>query len=214
MSRPAYLSMTRWEYNDPGRSLTEPEGAVQVEVPSPAIVLPHFTEEEVQVRIRAALAQAQATWQTRTEEQLTQLTSALAQQIQSFHAERMRYFQAAEAEVVHLVLGIARRILQREAALDPTLLRGLVRVALDRLGADAPAQLRVPAALLPFWQKAQANGEVPVRLGLSEDASLNGTDCVLESGFTRAHIGLELQLKELEQSFEDLMAKRPGSNGE
>src|SRR5438477_1184733 len=57
----------------------------------------------------------------------------VGQAIESFKDERAAYFAHIESEVVHLALAIARKILHREAQIDPLLLTGVVRVALEKL---------------------------------------------------------------------------------
>src|SRR5271155_1118702 len=57
------------------------------------------------------------------------LTAALAQ----FTRDRASYFQKVEGEVVQLALSIARKILHREAQIDPLLLAGIVRGALGKI---------------------------------------------------------------------------------
>ena len=71
-----------------------------------------------------------------------------------FTRDRASYFQKVEGEVVQLALGIARKILHREAQLDPLLLAGIVRVALEKIDgatgvdvAHSSAECRGVAAL-------------------------------------------------------------------
>src|SRR5438552_1991482 len=54
---------------------------------------------------------------------------AMRKTIEKFKEERTAYFARIESEVVHLALAIARKILHREAQMDPLLLTGMVHVA-------------------------------------------------------------------------------------
>ena len=63
-----------------------------------------------------------------------------------FDAERERYFEAVEPEVVKLALAVAARILRRESQMDALLLSGAVRVALGQLSTSTQVRLRVPSA--------------------------------------------------------------------
>ena len=56
---------------------------------------------------------------------------------EEFARERTKYFADVEAEVVKLALAIAARVLHREAELDPLLLTGVVRVALEKVAEDS-----------------------------------------------------------------------------
>ena len=63
--------------------------------------------------------------------------------VRDFVRERETYFQRVEAEVVGLALAIARKILHREAQVDPMLLAGVVRVGLDKVAAGTRVRLRI-----------------------------------------------------------------------
>ena len=65
--------------------------------------------------------------------------------LKEFEDERAEYFRRVEGEVVQLALAIARKILQREAELDPTLLTALVRIALERMQCGSVVRIRVAA---------------------------------------------------------------------
>ncbi len=64
------------------------------------------------------------------DEQLGRERASLAAALAEFTLDRATYFQKVEGEVIQLALAIARKILHREAQLDPLLLAGIVRVAL------------------------------------------------------------------------------------
>lgn len=171
---------------------------------------PRWTEEQVQARIQDAVAQVTATWAARAQQQQERAEADLAAELRQFSAQRIAYFRQAEAEVVQLTLGIARKILQREASLDPALLRGLVRVALERAGMDTPATVRVSKDTLPAWQNGLRQEHIP-QVEIVADPHLGPGECILACGASTATFNVETQLKEIEQSFYDLMAARPGS---
>ena len=54
---------------------------------------------------------------------------------------------------MQLALAIARKILHREAQIDPLLLTGLVHVALEKLGAGTRVRLRANPADIHFWNE-------------------------------------------------------------
>src|ERR1700756_2700790 len=65
------------------------------------------------------LCEGKAEAQKRFEEQLARERSALAAALAQFTRDRAVYFQNVEREVVQLALSIARKILHREAQVDP-----------------------------------------------------------------------------------------------
>ena len=67
--------------------------------------------------------------------------------------ERERYFSEVEGEVVRLALGIAERVLHREARMDPLLLAASVRLALEKLAGESGTVLRVPIGTADAWRE-------------------------------------------------------------
>ena len=124
----------------------------------------------------------------------------LASLVQQFSAERDRYLERVETEVVRLALAIAARILRREAQTDPLLLLGAVRVALGQLAGATRIRLRVPAAHASLWTDAVAL--LPSRAPRPEivsDDSMRLGECVLESELGSVDLAVPAQLAEIER---------------
>ena len=132
------------------------------------------------------------------------LRRELAGLVQTFAAERERYLREVESEVVKLALGIAARILRREAHMDPLLLTGAVRVALGQLGAVTQVRLRVPAAHRDLWTEAMALlPNMPVLPQVVGDEALRLGECMVETELGAADVGVRAQLREIERGFFD-----------
>ena len=120
------------------------------------------------------------------------------------------YFARIEPEVVQLSLAISRKILHREAQIDPLLLTGMVHVALEKLDRGTRIRLRAHPEDIHFWTEhfaSATNGEVaPELVG---DAQLKRGECALETEMGNTLISLETHLKEIEQGFLDLLEQRP-----
>lgn len=172
-------------------------------------VRPEIDEQEIAMKIDRARAEARAEAIEECEERfradLSVERSAIAHALTSFAQERQRYFSDVERDVVKLALSIAERILQREVAMDATLLAGVVRVAMDKLGDSDGAILRVPMNEVELWQRATKTSGIEVR----GDAKLVSGDVVLEAAGGVAELGVRAQLEEVERGFFDLLAKRP-----
>ncbi len=174
---------------------------------------PPIPEAEIQARIAAAcLAE-----RLRTEQRLQHdhaLEQAVLQQgivaaLHSFVDERSTYFARVESEIVHLVIAIARKILQREAQLDPLLLAGLVRIALDGMQSGPSVRLRVPPDQVSAWQLHFSGASFRRGAEILADSSLASEECVLETDIGSARLSYEIQLKEIERGFTDLLGQRP-----
>jgi flagellar assembly protein FliH len=144
------------------------------------------------------------------EQQLLVLRGSLLQAVTGFAGERTTYFERVEFEVVALALAIARKILHREATVDPLLLAGIVRVALEKLENGTQVTVRVAPPQVSDWRtyfaRTMDEHSVPE---LVEDASLPPGQCVLKTSLGTTCLGLEVQLKEIEQGLADLMLQRP-----
>jgi len=144
------------------------------------------------------------------EERLVGERSAVAKALTDFARERAAYYQKIEEEAVRLALSIARKILHRESHVDPLLLMGMVRVALERIEGASGVVLAVHPEQAAVWRNylatRMAAGDVPQ---IAEDAALAPDECELRTSMGTAKLGLEVQLKEIEQGLMDLLAARP-----
>ena len=204
-------SLQLWEYRDAGLPAAPSAAAEPAPAPAPAPP-PGVTEVEVAARIQQALAEAEGRWAAAAAGQEARREEQLRAALEAFAAERERYFREAETEVVQLALAVARKILGREAALDPDLLGALVRMALDRMGAGPAVKLHLPPAELARWREGNASLGSPYRCELAPDPSLAPGDCRVETDLGRAHLGLERQFKEIEDGMLDLLRLRPGAS--
>jgi flagellar assembly protein FliH len=155
-----------------------------------------------------AKAGARREWDKELEDRIAKERFVILTACDEFRRERMKYFAQVEAEVVKLALAIAARVLHREANLDPLLLTGVVRVALEKVAEDSTAVLRVHPGSLEKWGEALAEGVGP-SLQIVGDERLSAGECVLETNVGRVELGVSAQLAEIERGFFDLMQQRP-----
>jgi flagellar assembly protein FliH len=125
-----------------------------------------------------------------------------------FFRDRARYFSGVEAEVVKLALAIAARVLHREAKLDPLLLAGVVRIALEKVAEDSTTVLRVPVSEVEMWREAFLTA-AESSLQILGDERLGAGDCVINTNVGTVELGVDAQLQEIERGFFDLMQRRP-----
>ena len=166
---------------------------------------------EAQARVQGR-EEGQAAAHKIFEEQLARERSGLTAALAQFTRDRAAYFGKVEAEVVQLALSIAHKILHREAQIDPLLLAGIVRVALEKIDGATGVRLRINPQNAADWHRYLATQLDPADLPeIVEDPAQPTDRCVLETAMGTAVIGLEVQLKEIEQGLMDLLAARPGS---
>ncbi len=144
------------------------------------------------------------------EEQLAHQRAAVARALTDFARERAAYYQKIEAEAVQLALSIARKVLHREAQVDPLLLMGMVRVAMERIEGATGVTLAVHPQQGAGWRGYLAAhmdaGRAPE---IVEDPAMALEQCELRTSMGTSGLGLEVQLKEIEQGLTDLLAARP-----
>jgi flagellar assembly protein FliH len=156
--------------------------------------------------IREGLQQAQQS----LEQQLSGERAKVAEAIRDFAQKTSDYYSRAEVEMVHLSLAIAAKILHREAQVDRMLVAALVKVALEKLQYGTSASVRVRPEEVADWNRyfeGNANGEI--RVEVKPDSSVAAHNCILETELGTTELGLDVQLKEIEQGFFDLLAQRP-----
>jgi flagellar assembly protein FliH len=165
--------------------------------------------ETVRQAYEKGFAEGEARTRANYESGLANLRGEVSGALQQFSRQRDAYFERVETEVVQLALSIARKILHREAQIDPLLLAGIVRVALDTLSQGTHARLRTSPDEIALWRDYFASTGGSVQAELIGDASLEPGRCVLETDLGSTNISLETHLKEIEQGFLDLLKHRP-----
>lgn len=166
-------------------------------------------EREAQAR-ELGRKQGEIESRAKFEEQLARERSAVDKALADFLRDRAAYYQKIEEEAVRLALGIARKVLHREAQVDPLLLMGIVRVALERIEGATSVALAVHPTQAEDWRRHLASrmepGDAPE---IVEDPALGPEQCQLRTSMGTAELGLEVQLKEIELGLMDLLAARP-----
>jgi len=144
------------------------------------------------------------------EARLTEVREGVRAALQQFASERTAYYQQVETEVVRLALSIARKILHREAQVDPLLLAGMVKVALQKIEDGTKVVMRTSPQQVSeyrtYFAQHMESREIPEVL---EDPNLGPNHCILQTSLGTTELGLEVQLKEIEQGLFDLMQRRP-----
>ena len=144
------------------------------------------------------------------EQNVAAVRNSIGSALEEFKKRQDSYFNRVEPEVVQLALSIARKILHREAQMDPLLLAGMVHVALEKVDQGTRVRLRAHPEEIHFWNqhfsKSGNPASIPEIIG---DATLQRGECALETEIGNTQISLETQLKEIEQGFFDLLEHRP-----
>lgn len=153
--------------------------------------------------MQEALARSEAQMETLVAQERQGVTRAL----EEFVREKQRYFAGLEREVVRLSLAIAERVLHRESAMDPMLLAGAARVALEQVSHDTDAVLRVSPEQVGAWEQTmRKEGRI---VQVKPDANLTRGECLLETASGTVELGVRAQLQEIEHGFFELLRRNP-----
>jgi flagellar assembly protein FliH len=199
-------TVERFVYQPAAGQKTDPEPVLPAErrpepAPDPAAV-----ERSRQEGYADAERRLRAEYEAKLAAERSGIGAALAE----FAGQRAGYFERVETEIVNLSLSIARKILHREAQIDPLVLVGLAHVALEKVESATRVRLRVNPSRTAFWeQQFHAGEDGKPAPELVADAAVAPDACVLETDLGMTTLGLETHLKEIEQGFFDLLAQRP-----
>lgn len=166
-------------------------------------------QEALQTGEREGSRAVRAELEARMSTSLLQERQHVVDAVSQFSVARDRYFAEVEQEVVKLSLAIAARVLHREAQIDPLLLTGVVRVALEKMADRSGVVLRVAGPDVEAWERVFHGVEASERPRVAEDARLQRGECVLETKMGTVELGVQVQLEEIEKGFFDLLNHRP-----
>ncbi len=213
-SSPKLARVQTFEYHDPGSvEAATARASGPVEDRAPALNGSH-TPEELELQLAAARAEGireglqQA--QQSLEKELADERAKIAEALRLFGQKTNDYYARAEVEMVHLSLAIAAKILHREAQVDRMLVAALVKVAMEKLQRGTAATVRVRPEEVADWNRYfEGNSSADIRVEVMADPSVEVHNCILETELGTTELGLDAQLKEIEQGFFDLLAQRP-----
>jgi flagellar assembly protein FliH len=212
-SSPEWAGVQAFEYHEP--AALEPSTMEAAEAETPGIMPPPPNRaQDLDLRLSTAHAEGVREGlrqsQQALEQQLAGEREKVADAVRSFAQKTSEYYSRAEVELVHLALAIAAKILHREAQVDRMLVAALVKVAMEKLQHGTSATVRVRPEEVADWNRyfeGNAGGEI--RVEVKPDPSIAAHNCVLETDLGTTELGLDAQLKEIEQGFFDLLAQRP-----
>lgn len=191
---------------------------------APLVERPHPTQKPddsiVEARVEQAARaareegyrQGEAAGIARARQELQPVRDNLAASIAEIAALKPRLRHEVERQAVDLSLAIARRILRRQINIDPGVVEGLVRAALDSVSTREVTEVRVdPAHHRAIAESLESLG-VPRSVHVVADAALEPGAVIIETSRGRLDASVSVQLEEIERGFADLLeSERPRS---
>jgi flagellar assembly protein FliH len=178
------------------------------EVAADLVPLEDVSRREAAVR-EAGRVEGEAQARAVYEQQLLSIHEKMRATLSDFAQERKAYYRQVEGEVVSLAMNIARKVLRREAQIDPLLLAGLVRMVLEQMSGTKVVVRVCPSQLAEFRGFFARTMNADTLPEVEEDATLEPEHCCLHTSMGTTQLGVEVQLKEIERGLLDLLAQRP-----
>jgi len=119
----------------------------------------------------------------------------LAQTVEELAALRSEIMRRSERQTVQLVLAIAERVIHRELTIDRSLLVGMARAALDRLGESGSATIRLHPEDFAAIGATALPQDGPVRVVADPVVTRGG--CLVQSDFGFMDVSPDAQFREL-----------------
>lgn len=155
------------------------------------------------------VAETEARLRRDFEQVLANERARVLESIRLFEYTRAEYFAKVESEVVQLALSIAKKILHREAQVDPLLVLALVQIALTQIKEGSAVTVRVRPEEASLWREQLSTPAISAAVTVVEDSDCLPGDCVLKTELGSVNFSLDTQLKEVEQGFLDVLARTP-----
>lgn len=169
------------------------------------------SSEQLEQAAREARAQGyaegQAAGRAQASEELKPVLDRLAQSLAAMAALAPRIRKDAEGDLVKLSLAIARRVLHRELTLDPESIKGVVKVALEKLHAREICRVRMHPQQESIIREMLNRMGAPPSTELVPDGALQLGDVVFETPHGALDASIESQLKEIERGLVDRLRR-------
>ena len=121
----------------------------------------------------------------------------LAQTLEEISGLRDNMVRQTERELVQLSVAIARRILQREVSVDPELTAALAHIALERLGGNGPATVRLHPDDHAVVNAGQVTPLGSRQVEIRADPTVARGGCLVESEFGFINASVDAQVDEI-----------------
>jgi flagellar assembly protein FliH len=154
----------------------------------------------------AAFREGEAAGFERAETAGRPVLEKLARAIVDVGSLRGRIREETESDLLTLSIAIARRILRRELTVDPDVIGGLVRAALDKVQTKDVINVRVYPGHHDAIRRCLNSSNVP-GIELVSDAALQPGDVVIETKRGNLEASIDTQLAEIERGFADRMKR-------
>jgi flagellar assembly protein FliH len=158
-------------------------------------------ETAAENRAREAYQKGRREAEQQMAERIEPVIQRYAAGIQDLFATRSLFRREAEEDTVMLAVAIARKLLQREIAVDPESLLGLVKAAVQRIDAREIHRIRVNSEDARTLEQALHSPVAQRKIEILQDPGLERGAIIVETSRGNLDASIETQLKEIERGF-------------
>lgn len=180
---------------------------------------------EAQEKARAVLSEAEATvtemlasarsegYENGYEAGLAAATEEMRQQLQTIVSiannvtvDKRKLIRESEAQIVDLVIDVARKVLGREISLDPSVVVKLVDRALERVTGQVVLRIRVNPSeydlVRQHWAQREGQDDETMPLEIVADKRVKPGGCIVDTQGGTVDAQIDVQLTEIKRAFE------------
>src|SRR5688572_29150350 len=196
--------------NNPGAVVAFPwDHAVRAHAtapePNPAAAIPEVDVAALHAQLAQVerdafargLAQGEVASISTSSERGEAMLNRLTQTLQDLTRLRAEMIRQTERQMVQLALAVARRIVHREVSLDQDLLIAMARVALERLGDNARATVRLHPDDYHATGAARVGQALGTNVTVLADPKVERGGCRVESDLGTLDAGVDAQIQEI-----------------
>lgn len=142
------------------------------------------------------------------EEQMRQQVQAIAQIVGNATVDKARLIRECEAEMVALVIDVARKVIDREVSLDHSIVLKLVESALQKVAGQVVLRIRVSPVdfdlVKNHWSERQGTGEGIAQAEIVADKRIKPGGCVIDTQGGSVDAQIDTQLAEIKKAFDTI----------
>jgi flagellar assembly protein FliH len=165
-------------------------------------------EQELQRRTKQAFQEGEQAGARQAAARLEPVAEKLARTIEELSALRARFRKEAERDVVKLAIAIARRVLRREFTVDPAVLLGIVKSALEAIDQRELHKVRMNPEQAKIIEPAIRKLQLPPSVQIVQDAALPPGSAIFETSRGELDASIETQLEEIDRGLADFEGAR------
>ncbi len=165
-------------------------------------------EQDLRQAYESGVRTAEAASRQQAQEQVRIVVEKLTDAVTRISSLRNETIARAEADTMRLAIEIARRILHREVAVDPSSLHALIKAALDKLQSQEIYRVRIHPELDGVLRACLREAGRTQAIEVVSDPTLPQGGAIFEISRGALDASVETQLREIERGLTDRLEAR------